>query len=530
MKKSLLLGMFLCGTTVSFAQKNAPIYTERLDSVISTGEAIAIKKNYEYNEDGSCTMTDILYNIPLYSQGNIAKMFNAKQITGYDKKGRKISVYTYNLDEEFPTNVFYTNLEYSYDDKDRVVVEKEYIPTTGSEQVTVSNIDYSGVSGYPKVVVIKLFINGEDTGMENRKYYNANDNEVLEEQGHYRSGKWKISHRYVTEYENNVKKSYTHYRTYEDGETFILDYQDLYVNGILKEHNEYVNNDYIYNYKKYDNYGNIIEEYNHEANGWLTHNYYKNTYDSEGRLTEKVCSLANADFASERSTYVYKKTKSGIAYYVETVQYLDNKWDPHPYSTSYYVQSKVEDGIVKDYSCLYTSYVNTDLWKYTSYDVQCDFYAKEIKDKVSGYAIYRFNGEEPAFLRKHDNYKFTKEKDFASYDLYRNPLLLENKGDNVTFIGTNEYVYDEKVLGSSIFMGESTNKKLLYEVLKDKNGKEVGRTTYYYSPYKATTTGITSVASPSDKAQAIYNLNGQKVTTTQAGQIYIQNGKKFIAK
>ena len=98
------------------------------------------------------------------------------------------------------------------------------------------------------------------------------------------------------------------------------------------------------------------------------------------------------------------------------------------------------------------------------------------------------------------------------------------------FIGTNEYVYDEKVLGSSIFMGENTNKKLLYEVLKDKNGKEVGRTTYYYSPYKATTTGITSVASPSDKAQAIYNLNGQKVTTTQAGQIYIQNGKKFIAK
>ena len=79
-------------------------------------------------------------------------------------------------------------------------------------------------------------------------------------------------------------------------------------------------------------------------------------------------------------------------------------------------------------------------------------------------------------------------------------------------------------------MGENTNKKLLYEVLKDKNGKEVGRTTYYYSPYKATTTGITSVVSPSDKAQAIYNLNGQKVTTTQAGQIYIQNGKKFIAK
>ena len=68
-----------------------------------------------------------------------------------------------------------------------------------------------------------------------------------------------------------------------------------------------------------------------------------------------------------------------------------------------------------------------------------------------------------------------------------------------------------------------------YEVLKDANGKEAGRTNYYYSPYKAIATGITSVAS-SDKAHTLYNLNGQKVETTQAGQIYIQNGKKFIAK
>ena len=164
-----------------------------------------------------------------------------------------------------------------------------------------------------------------------------------------------------------------------------------------------------------------------------------------------------------------------------------------------------------------------------SYDVTCTFYTKEFKDKVSGIAIYRFNEEEPAFLIKYDNYKFTKWGDLSSYDLYRNPLLLENKVDNLTFIGTNKFVYDEKVFGSSIFLDGNRQYKLLYEVLEDANGKEVGRTTYYYSPYKATTTGITSVAS-SDKTQAIYNLNGQKVTTTLAGQIYIQNGKKFIAK
>ena len=519
MKKTLLFGMFLCGASASFAQKNAPVYTERIDSIISTGVADIIKKNYEYNKDGSCTMTQMSYDF-------ITRRLIAKQVVGYDKKGQEISVYTYNLDEEIP-NAYYLNYEYSYDNEGRKVVEKEYNPVHG--QTTITEIDYSGVTGYPKVVTSKLILNGEETGMGLRKFYNADDNVVLEERGtQYDSGEWKISHRYVTEYENNVKKTYTHYRSYEDG--IYLDYQELYyANGKLKEHNDYYpTTDVIENYKKYDEHGNITEEYTHGANSWVTHDYYKNTYDSEGRLIEKVKSQAYADHASEREriTYVYKKTKSGIAYYVENCQiYSDGKWNP--YATYYYVQSKVEDGIVKEYSCLYTSYAITD--SSYSFDIQCIFYSKEIKDKASETAFYRFNGEEPAFLIKYDNYKFSKWGDLTSYDLYRNPLLLENKGDNLTFIGTNKFVYDEKVLGSSIFLGGNRQYKLLYEVLEDANGKEVGRTNYYYSPYKAITTGITTVAS-SDKAQTIYNLNGQKVETTQAGQIYIQNGKKFIAK
>ena len=58
-----------------------------------------------------------------------------------------------------------------------------------------------------------------DASVELRKDYinsiinkndNADDNVVLEERGtQYDSGEWKISRRYVTEYENNVKKSYT---------------------------------------------------------------------------------------------------------------------------------------------------------------------------------------------------------------------------------------------------------------------------------------------------------------------------------
>ena len=119
------------------------------------------------------------------------------------------------------------------------------------------------------------------------------------------------------------------------------------------------------------------------------------------------------------------------------------------------------------------------------------------------------------------DYVYNENGDILYEDFYnRNSNELE-------FYARHSYVYDENVPGTSI-AGYSRKFKLLYETVVDASGKETSRTTYHYSPY--TTTGITSVASSSDKAQAIYNLNGQKVSSTQAGQIYIQNGKKFIAK
>ena len=119
------------------------------------------------------------------------------------------------------------------------------------------------------------------------------------------------------------------------------------------------------------------------------------------------------------------------------------------------------------------------------------------------------------------DYVYNENGDILYEDFYnRNSNELE-------FYARHSYVYDENVPGTSI-AGYSRKFKLLYETVVDASGKETSRTTYHYSPYS--TTGITSVASSSDKAQAIYNLNGQKVSSTQAGQIYIQNGKKFIAK
>ena len=45
------------------------------------------------------------------------------------------------------------------------------------------------------------------------------------------------------------------------------------------------------------------------------------------------------------------------------------------------------------------------------------------------------------------------------------------------------------------------------------------------------TTGIESLAPAlSESYGAIYNLNGQRVNSIQKGQIYIMNGKKYLAR
>ena len=45
------------------------------------------------------------------------------------------------------------------------------------------------------------------------------------------------------------------------------------------------------------------------------------------------------------------------------------------------------------------------------------------------------------------------------------------------------------------------------------------------------TTGITSYEKENENDNGvIYNLNGQRVTSIQKGQVYIMNGKKYLAR
>lgn len=523
MKKTLLLGMFLCGTTMTFAQQNASVYTERLDSVISVGESDFVKKNYDYKPNGSCTLTSMVYDV-------ISRKLRTKNIREYNAKGLLVSNYSYQAGEINPYMGYFAN-EYAYDDEGRVIEEKEMVPSYNEEQThhlnSLTKIDYSGKSGYSKVSQCDIYMSTGEYGMTIKNYYDENDNEVLMERGRIEdNGDMTVTYKTVTEYENNVKKTSTSYKSVDEGETFFIDVQDLYyATGVLKEHDVYagdISYRFLCDYVKYDEHGNKTEELEYQTNGYRKHNTYENTYDSEGRLIDVVLNCLGSSLESfDHFKYDYKTTKDGIAYYVLTRESSFSEVDPEYNKPDVYVQKRVENGVVKSYA-LFSSYGDSN--------IECDFYSDDIKGKASASEVYKLYNGEPVCLLKYSNYKLTKFGDIQFVDMYRNPLLVENKGNDLIFVGTNEYVYDENVSGSSIFMGDECQKKLLYQTLKDSNGKEIGRTTYYYSEYKSTTTGITSVVSSADKLQSIYNLNGQKVSATQAGQMYIQNGKKFIAK
>ena len=125
-------------------------------------------------------------------------------------------------------------------------------------------------------------------------------------------------------------------------------------------------------------------------------------------------------------------------------------------------------------------------------------------------------------------FTYNEYNDLVREEYYENPKYAE--GGSLELVKTTNYEYDQNTQ-SPVFMAKETHFNIIDYYTTDANGKELSRTTYYYSEYKpSTTTGIASVAVPADNEQAIYNLSGQRVNATQKGQIYIQNGKKFMAK
>lgn len=491
MKKTLLLGMLLCGATMTFAQQNEPVYTERLDSVVSNDGCV---ERYEYKANGNYTQTT-------YGSDN------ERRICEFTADGKVLS-YTSQIMEKDGSIHVYSKNERTYDSDGRKVTEKDYWAYSDETVLTLRQ-DFTyryDVDGYKTFVTADYYDKGISSSHAERGY-DANDSLVYEMEYLYKDSEYVPVRKSESTFSESGKRLSETESRYFDGE---------WVNSMLAKYNEgIIQEKYVYDldekgnvnsevYSQYDSHGNMTKM----TSPFQDDQLWKYEYDAEGRLVEGIqyCVESGEEIALKRKEYKYYTLNDCLPYYVVT-EYECSLFDV-VLSKKIYYPLTINDGVVSRYGTdPYLSYLG-------------DYCPLSHNDRWTCLLrLFEENGDLVCNFKI--DYEYNENGDILYEDFYnRNSNELE-------FYARHSYVYDENVPGTSI-AGYSRKFKLLYETVVDASGKETSRTTYHYSPYS--TTGITSVASSSDKAQAIYNLNGQKVSSTQPGQIYIQNGKKFIAK
>ena len=523
MKKTLLLGMFLCGTTMAFAQqpkeflnvsrivkKQALVPSEiKCDSIITDGLVTTV---YEYAQDGSYTLTQFSYD----DKGGIT----FKSVISYDSNGSVSGITSYNHEEgEF---IPFSGIIYFYDSEGNIIASEIYSRDFQTKKYSLTSRTENRIEEETKdSILIQKFYNVEGTltqinedcfdkqGHQTYSIYNwveddktipfkkdewkYSDNGSLKESVSYKwqDGKWIVNSKSEYEYHSNgMGKSFKVY-DFKDGEPILT------------------------SYTLSDEKGNPTEQF--ADNVKTVFNY---VYAEDGRLKERIESITEGEqetpirksaytyFDMENGNYYYRSDNSsstdggktwveaGTEYFVPYYD-TDNKFNNH-----IVLSATTINGID---SFFYPIFENGNLMSKGTYTI--------IDDKLICINIVK--------------YTYNEYYDLLREEYYENPKYAE--GGSLELVKTINYDYDENAL-SPQNLAKASHLNLLDCYTTDADGKEISRTTYYYSEYKpTTTTGITTVAS-SDKAQAIYNLNGQKVATTQAGQIYILNGKKFIAK
>ena len=480
--------MLLCGATMTFAQQNEPVYTERLDSVVTNGRCV---ERYEYKPNGNYTQTTY--------DGD-----NKRSIYEFTADGKVLS-YTSQIMEKDGSIHVYSKNEYTYDSEGRKATEKDYWAYSDE---TVLNLyqDFTyryDVDGYKTFVTADYYDKGIPSSHAERGY-DANDSLVYEMEYLYKDSEYVPVRKSEGAFSESGKRMSETESRYFDGE-WVVSMLAKYDEGIIREKYVYdldekgkVNSEV---YSQYDSHGNMTKM----TSPFQDDQLWKYEYDAEGRLVEGIQYIIDSgeEIALKRKEYKYYTLNDCLPYYVVT-EYDCSLFDVVLSKKNYY-PLEIKNGVV-------SSYGTNMFWGY--------YCPLRHDDKLICYLLLAEDNGDLVCKSKTD-YVYNENGDILYEDFYnRNSNELE-------FYARHSYVYDENVPGTSI-AGFLRNRKLLYETVVDASGKETSRTTYHYSPYS--TTGISSVASSSDKAQAIYNLNGQKVSNTQTGQIYIKDGKKFIAK
>lgn len=496
--------MLLCGATMAFAQQNEPVYTERLDSITRDGN---LEWRVDYEDNGDFCFRSCYID----ADGN---RHIGDTVEKYNRQGKLLYsyVYTNTLGEKRP----FSKIEKEYDSNGNCIksFKISYLYWGANGTLSDIKVEEEHVDAVTKHVIKEEKFFSPDSVLTQIREDEYDEKGVwlqYQTTGYGYSNQILSSEKNVQKYDSSGRETGVEF--YElNGSEWVLEAKWEYVYNEEGEHvawNTYRRKNgemVLVAYNKYDN--DVDEEATED--GKILRTYY--TRDSEERVTEQiVCEVVGdgREIKKEKAVFTDYSMYNGYPYCIcETFTTNDdgNTWtsvsryvhfprniingkpdeDPH-----YVVQSNIYAGC----------YVHLDGKDYDSYDVRVD-------DAV------------PVYVGKLE-YRYNDGGDILSSARYETA-----NGTDFTLVEKNEYFYDEQTLGSKV-AGANTYYKPLYVSYLDGNGKETGRKTYHYSPYS--TTGITSVAS-SDKAQAIYNLNGQKVASTQAGQIYIQNGRKFIAK
>ena len=496
--------MLLCGATMTFAQQNEPVYTERLDSITRDGY---LEWRVDYEDNGDFYFKSCYVD----ADGN---RHIGDTVQKYNKQGKLLysNVYINILGEKIP----YSKTEKEYDSNGNCIKSCKISYNRLMGTLRNIKVQEEHVDAVTKHVIKEEKLFSPDSVLTQVREDEYDEKGVwLQYQTtvYGKSGQILSSEKNVQKYDSSGRKTG-------------VEFYELYGSGwVLETKWKYVYNEEgkrvawnIYSLKnngemelvEYEKYSDDVKEETTE-DGKIQRTYY--TRDSEGRVTEQiVCEVGGngSEIKKEKAVFTDYSMYNGYPYCIcETFTTNDdgNTWT----SVSHYVHfprniingKPDEDTHYVIHSDAYAGcYVHLEGKDYDSYDVR-------VYDAV------------PVYVGKQE-YRYNDGGDILSSARYETA-----NGTDFTLVEKNVYFYDEQTLGSKV-AGVDAYYKPLYESYLDGNGKETSRTTYHYSPYS--TTGISSVASSSYKAQAIYNLNGQKVSSTLSGQIYIKDGKKFIAK
>ena len=487
--------MLLCGATMTFAQQNEPVYTERLDSVTEDGNLI---RKVDYADNGDFTYRHYDENMLLGAMDKYNKYKNC--LSQYCDASRNGELRPYRKDEyEYDSDGNLTksvSVEYKFPFWDDYTIEvKEKNVDEVSKRIVEYTKNFTSDSVLYEVVKSEYDEKGQ---LLNRM------SQSVDEYGNFSLSEG-LTMTYTTS--GKLKTEEFDYGSQQIIWEYVYDKDDK-----LDVWNTYLQvggEKMLTGYNIYDEKGYYcIEEKNEKG----VVNKYHYTYDSNGRLSEYIeCVMVGEDEIKTKKVVFTDMTMfDGRPYCVSEHFVTEDNGDTWLPIARYiqFPQKLINGKTNEDYHNLGPTNILGIGYDYLN-ENDYDMYDVEIVDG------------NPVYTEK-TSYRFNSKGDMICSEYYK----LED--NNFVLSGKNTYVYDENTLCSTIAGYNGYYYKLLCVVSTDGSGNETYRTTYHYSPY--TTTGITSVASSSDKAQAIYNLNGQKVSSTQSGQIYIKDGKKFIAK